>query len=262
MRIHVEKRGYEPSDKHYPLSDKMQLEILLSRKGSSTHDGKSVNATENQPPNLVFSAAFEEMKAIDGFLGRKSEVELRETFDLPNMLHFNIELVKRSIAPQLVTAEVSAEIDNYFKGGNAIGEIRLINPQNVNEHFEAHPVPGRVFLINTSPKYNESRDRLRRYCESPLLPSTVVNVLKDFQAVIENDTNLMRSSLDESQLTNPVFILDDDDDHSAFFRSAEGRYWQQFTQLRPKADAVRDATRYAMGTSRASEETDKHSSSR
>ncbi len=247
VRIRVEKRGYEPSDSHYAASEKIPLEILLSRKTPPTHDSNNADAMQNQPNDLVFNAEFEELKAIDDFLGRKSEIERRETFDLLNMLHFNIELLKRSMAPQLVSREASDEIDNYFKGGNAIADVRLINPQSVNDRIEANPTPGRVWLINTSPKYLQSQDRLRKYCESPQLPSKVINALKEFETVVENNTYLMRNSLDESQLANPASILEDDDDRSSFFRSAEGHYWHQFAQLKPKADAVRDSIRLAMG---------------
>jgi hypothetical protein len=200
-----------------------------------------------QPKDLLFGTQLEELKAIDALIARKDEVELRETFDLPKMLHYNIELTRRSMAPQLLSPTDSSAIDHYFEGGQAKLDVRLASIQNVNDHLTASLTPGRVAIVNLPVKYLQARSQLIRLSESPDLPSKVIEALKDFDAAIEKNTDLMRSSLDESVTANPASLLEDDDNRSTFFRSAEGHYWRQFVQLKPKGDAVRDAIRVAIG---------------
>jgi hypothetical protein len=215
--------------------------------GAPTPPISDPDRKENPLSNLVSAAEFDELKAIDDFIGRKSEMELREVFDLPKMLYFNVELVKRSMAPQMVSAHLSAEIDAYFAGGQAMTDVRLLSMQNVNDRIQVNPTPGRVFIVNLPPKYLQSRSRLTKFCQSPELPSNLIKALKDFDAAVQANISSMIPSLNESLLANPRSILEDDDPKSEFFASAEGHYWGQFIQLEPKANAVSDAVRSAMG---------------
>jgi hypothetical protein len=67
-------------------------------------------AVEITAPSVELMA---DIKAIDDFLGRKDENELRNEFDFPNMLEYNIRLQKRELARPMVSKEVSDDIDNF-----------------------------------------------------------------------------------------------------------------------------------------------------
>lgn len=81
---------------------------------------------DSVPPSL-FQTQLDQLKEIEAFIGVKDENALRETFDIPNIIRYNILMAKRTFAPQLVDSAMSSEIDAYFKGGNAqISDVRTL----------------------------------------------------------------------------------------------------------------------------------------
>jgi hypothetical protein len=57
------------------------------------------------------------MRDLQDFIGGKNESALRDLFDIPNMLKYNILFVRRDIAPDSLSASQKEEIDKFFLGG-------------------------------------------------------------------------------------------------------------------------------------------------
>jgi len=200
------------------------------------------------PPPSVLTALsdsqFNEIRQIDALIGRKDEMELRNTFDFPNMLKFNLLLIRRSADTDSVSPSESKEMDAYWAGGQGIVDSRYLR---ISRHgdgpIEATMVPGKIGIINTSVRYIDAEKQLRELCDSPDLPVDIVAALKDFNKTVASDTSTLLTSLNESYSAAPKSVLEDSDTSSPWFGYASDHYWQQFVPLGPKADKVRLAIR-------------------
>jgi len=220
---------------------------------------KSVNLVVNPLPEVIarpkkdetdpifVESQFREFKEIDEFIGRKNEIELRETFDFPNMLKFNIKLARRNITPTSVKASESEEIDAFFMGGQAMLDARYVKVQRL-KRIEVYLIPGKIGIVNISQKYIQNRGQLARYCASPLLPQEIIQALKSLDETVEKNVVLMFDSLNESLSSDPRNILDDDNTASSFWGSASALYWTHFVQLKPKSETINIAIRKALKT--------------
>lgn len=215
---------------------------LIRKRGliSKAHD-------EPRPDAALLSAQLKLLEQIDAFIGTKDESALREIFDLPGMLKYNIKLSRRSFAPKLVSSSESKEIDRYWKGGQARIDTRFALLSKVNDRVHLEHIPGKIGIINSSAKYVESRRQLTNLSSSSLLPSTVTAALKDFEKTIEDNMTLMVESLNESFASDPRYIFESDDSSSNWYGSASGRYWARFASLREKASAVSEEIRQYLG---------------
>jgi len=72
-----------------------------------TYRAVASNQSEELIPPSLFDAQLKEIQTIDEFIGRKNEIELRDTFDFPDMLRFNILLARKDLSPDLVKGEES-----------------------------------------------------------------------------------------------------------------------------------------------------------
>lgn len=192
-----------------------------------------------KPPvkDALFNAQLKGLQEIDGFICKKDENALRETFDISNIWKFNIKLVRRGLAPKLVTPKESNEIDKFFEGGQARLDLRYVKV-DTNNPGRMQLIPGIIGLINTSKKYIESRRLLMQFYSSAELPVNVTNALKVFDKAIEDNSTLMIEVLNESLAENIENIISDDKELSPCFGNTSRLYWSRFIQLKPKADVV------------------------
>jgi hypothetical protein len=226
-------------DKKYKATTK-EVELIVN----------PAKAEPKQPSQLsppLLEAQFSELHQIDDFIGRKTETALRETFDLPKMLKFNIRLTRRTLAPQLVSPSESEELDAYFRGGQALVDARFVRVTRTNNKVRADFIPGKIGILNLSTKYLTNRAQLAKYYSSPLLPSGVIESLKMFDKALQDNSTLMLESLNDSLASDPRNIFENDNESSNWWSSATNLYWQHFIQLKPKADKVNTAIRSALG---------------
>lgn len=206
-----------------------------------------IKSTNSTPSEVLFNTQFKELQQLDDFIGRKDERALRETFDFPNMIRYNIRLTRQAAAPELVSpAEVYA-INSYFEGGQARVDSRFMKVHNENYHYSADPIPGKFGITNTSAKYVQSRAQLANFIASPELPADVIEALKNFDAAVERDTVLMVESINASYSEDPLYILRCDDISSKkYYGVAQNRYFAKFVPLKPLADKVNNAIRESL----------------
>lgn len=183
------------------------------------------------------------LEDIDDFIASKDENGLREQFDFPDMLKYNILYARRNLFPKLVSLHQSEDIDRYFTGGQARIDTRYAKVSNVNNRADVEWIPGRIGVISTSAKYNTSRHHLAELYSSASTPAPVANALKDLDDVVEKNSTWMIESLNDSLSTDPRYISENDTAGSRFYGSASGAYWTKFTPLSSKGDTVRISLR-------------------
>lgn len=200
------------------------------------------------PPRTspLFSAQFKMLQSIDDFVARKDENELRETFDFPNMLKYNIKLAKSFEFPNLASSEV-AEVDAFFKGGQGRLDLRYLSVSPPDTRKKVSRIPGKIGMVNTSVKYINSRHMLMEFYSSSQLPSKIAAGLKALDKAVDDNMTLMIESLNESLRSDPRNISENDDGSSNFYASAYNLYWTKFIPLKEKADAVSSAIREYLG---------------
>jgi hypothetical protein len=143
------------------------------------------------PPEAVFRAQVKELGGLEDFIGRKDEMELRDLFDFPNLLKFNIESIKRDIDPAKVTASESAAIKAFFESGQGVIDIRFIRTY-IPPNGGAKSIfgnPGSVSGINLSKKYLDRKRKLFRFESSADLPLAVRDAAIDFDRTLDQEVN-------------------------------------------------------------------------
>jgi len=194
-------------------------------------------ATDSSATNSI-SGTQKQLEEINEFICQKSELELREEFDFPQMLKYNIKFAKRNLAPQLVSSDDSAAIDQFFLNGQARLDLRYAKIKNVNNRADVEWIRGKVGVVNTSKKYVERRKALSRLASSATLPPDVTAALRMLDDSVEKDSALMIDSLNGSLAADPRNILEDDVYGTERYGSASGAYWKKFIPLRPAADVI------------------------
>jgi hypothetical protein len=190
-------------------------------------------------PNAILASQVEELKKLEALVGGKTESELREMFDFPNILKFNIALDKRSLYPTLVTTEESKEIDRVFAGGNAHLDARYGHlSKGLGGSFQFRMRPGQQSIINTTKKYADSRAELNKVSSSGTLPANIVSRVRELDQTVQENTSSLFAVLTIKLGINPRFVIDDADASSAFFGVISNAYWDQFKPLEPRAKAI------------------------
>ena len=179
------------------------------------------------------------LQIIDDFIATKDENELRELFDFPDILKYNLRFAKRNLFPSSVSKQQSEDIDRFFVDGKGRLDVRFARVSNVNNRVEVEWLPGRIGVINTSVKYTENRHKLVELYSSAQVPAAIAVALKELDDAIEKDSTLMIESLNESLAPDPRTIFENEQVGTRFYGSASGLYWSHFISLSPKADAVR-----------------------
>jgi hypothetical protein len=200
------------------------------------------------PVPRLRDAQLKELQAVDAFIARKDEMELRESFDFPNMIQYNVRLTRRSVFPQSVTPAQSADIENFFRGNRQAIAKYFSDVHEVGGRIEGTPIPGKMAILGISPKYIDSLRTLSEFCSSTELPQSVIAPLTEFKATVQSDMDWMFDSINDTLLNNPRSIIEIDDPQSTA-PSASGRYWLHFKQLSPVADKVRIAIRNSLKNS-------------
>jgi len=177
-------------------------------------------------------------------IGDKDESELRELFDFPNMLKFNILLTKQRLAPKKTSPAEALETAKYFADGQQMVDIRfgrLIRPSR--GELKIIENPGQIVTIGLSRKYLDSKAQLFKFESSAQIPSGVRNSVSALDQAVQNDVTLIFDVLNKNLKENTDEVFEDQDHGSPYFSVTTNDYWGKLTQLRPKAQAVTDSIR-------------------
>jgi len=203
-----------------------------------------LKSKDEQPiPPPLLEAQLAELREVEDFIARKSEGELRDTFDFPNILEFNVKMIRRQFG------HAEPGVEEFFQGG----EGRL-DPSRVKltlgtggQGHHAEPIDGRVGWINVSAKYVQSRATLNRMADSPRLPTGVIRQLKRLNLAVETNSTTMTAVLDEAMVTDQRRFTNYANGGAPEYAWINNTYWHRFQKLKPIAEDVGAEIRKYLG---------------
>jgi hypothetical protein len=194
-------------------------------------------------PAPLLKSQLEEITRLQEFLTARYESGLREIFDLPGIMRFNIKMTKRSLVPKSMSSTESDEIDEFFKGGQAIVNTKYCNvSRNAHGTPRVEWIPGRVGAVNVSLKHVTNRQRLSAFEESAQLPADVCIAVKELGQGVDDNIMLLLDVLNEKMTENPVHVVQDEG-ASPNLGATSNVYLSRFIQLKPKQEKVIAAIR-------------------
>jgi hypothetical protein len=203
------------------------------------------SASGEKLSEALLNSQIPEVREIQKFIGSKHEVELRDLFDFPRMVKFNVRLAKRSISPpNTLKPNESSEIDTVFQGGQALLDrdfCRVTTTQGGGFHVDW--VPGKIGVVNMTKQYLDNEQTLAGFELSPLLPSRVCRAIKEFHKSLSDNMSLMLVVINEQFAKDQRSITSNEDSESPFYGSIPNNYWHRFNQLAPKRDKIIDEIR-------------------
>lgn len=200
--------------------------------------------SEGNIPPALFDAQLQELREIDNFIGKKDEVSLRETFDFPNIMHYNILFVKKDMVPQPASTELSSETSAYFVNGKGIISVKYANiSQSPAGGVQVEWIRGKIGVINTSAKFQENLNKLAEFSESSTLPKEVTESLKSFKEAINKDIEILLDVFNDLFQRNQKNFIYNDDYSSPYHGIISNAYWSRFSNLQPEAKKVSSAIR-------------------
>jgi len=178
---------------------------------------------------------------INEFICTKSEVELRETFDIPHIERDGILLAKQNLTPEARTqSDADALLRDFRDGGEQSITLRYMErtpPNNVKA------MPGKLGILILTHKYLDSVATLNRYASSALLPNDVAKALQEFERTLEINNEVLIDAINEAYASNPEAIVNANDCPKTACSVLNNLFYSEFTNLKPKADAIGEAIR-------------------
>jgi len=194
-------------------------------------------ASTAQRNTVVISNQVQELqKVIDFFT--KDEWTLREVFDYPQMVKFNLRYAKDVISPNSLTPIEAAETNAFFKDGAGLIDTRFLGGHVADNVVHIERIPGKVGVLNTSAKHEAAKKALVAFANSPQIPTAIQKAVADFQHVIGQNDSLMFDAIN-SRPENLDYIIHAEDMTSPFSGVIAGTYMtKMFVPLQPKAEIV------------------------
>jgi hypothetical protein len=205
----------------------------------------TIHPAEN---SALAEAQFAELRDIENFIGKKDERALRTVFDLPDMLNFNIRFAKNQIDASKTSQSECDEMNAFFMDGNAkisANYGKLSRPHGGAVLYEK--IPGEIAMINVSKKHMDAFKKLQEMASSSLLPSDVITALQSLAKTIEDNCELMFEVFNERYSVNHNNLFKDDDPESTRHGAISSPYWEKFSPLKPKTEAISAAIKKHLG---------------
>jgi hypothetical protein len=214
----------------------------------STLDNAGTVSPSATPALSTFQV--QQITDVQNFFGGRDETRLRELFDLPNLLRFNILFNARDLKGRKdFPVELSKQIDTFFEGGQGIVSVRYANltvtpAKTVNVQW----LPGKVGVINTSKKYIESKQKLAEFLASAYLPEKIQDKIRDFDKALSDNIEFIMFDVLNEKMSNPAAFVFSEMQNSPFYGAINGEYWSRAIPLEPKLKALVQEMRTQLGT--------------
>jgi hypothetical protein len=220
-----------------PAPIKIEQTITGSGNRQAGRDLIETHETHVHHDPLVASR-FEEFQRIEDFLLKKDEMQLRETFDFPDMLKFNLRLAKNFFWPGSVPQRDMDEMNEFWKDGRCVMYKPFLDSHLAANNLYMKGKPGHIYLANTSKRFIGAQEELKGLSSSPKLPLDVVNALIDFGNTVDYNISMFPVSLTNSYTQNQRNIRESGDSASDRQSAAWNQYWGIFTHLKPKVEVI------------------------
>jgi hypothetical protein len=202
-----------------------------------------------EPNPTLLQAQIAIFDKVQQFFGGLDESGLRELFDFPKMLRFNVLLTRRDLQKNNFPADLNTEMNNYFIGGQAIVSLRYANVNATpSKTAQVEWIPGNIGAVNTSIKFIDARHKLADLSASVVLPGSIRDTLKEFDKTIQDNIELMFDVLNERLSHNPAEFVFAEDPKSPYYGTIVGEYATRFHLFSQKANDIRQEIRRYLGT--------------
>lgn len=256
----VFKLGKEHASEHIAIPQSSLAGRDVNTGGGTLSVGQTLTQTVNDSPSArvvagdyhethvrhvdaLAEARLEEFRQIDEVIVKKNEMQLREMFDFPDQMAFNIKRARHFHWPTLSSQSDLKEIDEFFVGGQGLIDLDSATRLQVGEDIRMTNRPGHIHIINMSRKFCDTRNVLMVLSSSSKLPLPVANALRELDAVLETNVKLIATTINESYAHNQRNIREADDTSSDRLHRTFNLYWTKFIDLKPRADATSNAIR-------------------
>jgi hypothetical protein len=196
------------------------------------------NVGQSETGRLVSQAQFAKVAEVEAFFGGKDENDLRQLFDLPNILQKNINTQIIRIGFIKSGKEKDFFYNNYTDNGSWIVWAKpgayTIGPGGVHMNTGSKDVHHLV----TTTKFQNSQKRLVEFANSALVPDSIKTEINAFNEVLANDTSLMTQTLDERMHEDENFFLQNMDMGSKYYGVITTDFSRRLLHLKPPADRV------------------------
>jgi hypothetical protein len=105
------------------------------------------------------------------------------------------------------------------------------------------PTKREVAIIVLPKKYISSKAVLLKYLTSGMLPGTIVKPLKDMDATVGENANIMLRVMNAALQKDEDYYLRRGDSTSCYWQAVDGMYRKQFIPLEPKAAEITESIR-------------------
>lgn len=137
-----------------------------------SHDGS--DAVQMAPNVSLQAAQVAEIQRLSEFIGGKDEAALRELFDFPNFLKYNILLSKMFIDKAKLTPQEGASVNEYFSGGKAVlDSTYTVTKRTPAGLITSEFLPNSIALANISKKYIAAKEKLFQFQSSAQMPANI-----------------------------------------------------------------------------------------
>jgi hypothetical protein len=205
------------------------------------HDTASAEV-KRQPTN----AQMEIIKEIDRLIISRDESTLRQAFGLPSMMdtniRMNIAIVKHFEQADGKVLDLRPYLGTEWMLDSELAEGHV---RRFGGGFQYDPPDGkRVYLLALPSEYSAGKKVLFKFENSTELPTSVVGAIKNLDDALYENANHLLHVLDSALKKDPNYYLRYDDQTSPeYFHKIDAMWLDNFVQLRPKADGIRDAIR-------------------
>ena len=182
---------------------------------------------------------------LDELFATQGESDLFQMFDFRLMMTTNI-----TIATEILKNNKFDWRPYYFNKESLIDtNIAGNDMQRHGGGINLSISKNKVDMIVLPAKYTQNKKLLLRFENSTVLPTAVIDAVKEFDVAVADNAQLLIKVLNDALQTNPDYYLHYDDmSSSQYWHAIDGMYLPRFTQLRPKADKIREAIRQSLNT--------------
>lgn len=197
----------------------------------------------------ISTAQMKEIKELDQFIVGRDEMALRQEFGFPLVMEKNIRM--------------NITIVSHFKRGtpreiakNLIGHETIVDSELAEGHIrrfgggflQDQPDGTRVYMLMLPEEYSSGKKQLLKFETSSELPTPIIKAVKNFDDVVyKNADKLLHVLNDALKRDSDYYLRYDDPSSPTYFHQLDAMWLDNFIQLRPEADKIREEIRKFLG---------------
>ena len=200
--------------------------------------GEPHNEGQTETGRLVSQAQFTKVAEVEAFFGGKDENDLRQLFDLPNILQKNINTQIIRVGFIKAGKESDFFYSNYTDNGSWIMWAKPGYFSTGPSGVQLNTGPKDVHHLVTTTKFQGSQRKLIEFSNSVLIPDSIKVEINGFNDAVNKDTELMMQILDEKLHEDEDYFLLNMAMGTKYYGVIVSAFAVRMIHLKPAADRV------------------------